>query len=130
MNNNDRQAFTPPLLSEVKNFIEENNLNVDGNYWYEYYQDRKWLIKGTCMKNWKVNLKRWSKTQIKDVRQKPDEGKIVTPFGETVENGQIDYEETDLHAVYLSLFGKKKGQYLYDRFQKELAAKKASGEWK
>jgi hypothetical protein len=127
MNNNGRQAFTPPLISEVKKFIEENNLNVDGNYWYEYYQDRKWLVNGKPIKNWKGLVINWHKTQLDD---KADENRIVTPFGETVENGQIDYEETDLHAVYLSLFGKKKGQYLYDRFQKELAAKKASGEWK
>ena len=66
MNNNGRQIFVPPLLSEVKSFIEENNLNVDANYWYEYYQDRKWLINGKQIQNWKGLVMNWHKTQFDD----------------------------------------------------------------
>lgn len=119
MNNNGRQIFVPPLLSEVKSFIEENNLNVDANYWYEYYQDRKWLINGKQIQNWKGLVMNWHKTQFDD---KTDENKIKTDrFGQKYDdNGNLYYEEqTDLEALCLSLFGKEKGKTIWEEVKKE-----------
>ena len=116
MNNNGRQIFVPPLLSEVKSFIEENNLNVDANYWYEYYQDRKWLINGKQIQNWKGLVMNWHKTQFNN---KADENKITTAYGEVIENEQIIYEETNLEALCLSLFGKEKGKIIWEEVKRE-----------
>ncbi|MGI6607542.1 MAG: hypothetical protein ACOX1F_00985 [Erysipelotrichaceae bacterium] len=106
-------ALKPPLLSEVISFVEVNNLNVDPIYWYCYYQDRNWLIENKPIKNWKGLLKKWDKTQLKDVRRKNKTSKVngitITRFGEKIdENGNLIYDETgqDYETLRKKLFEK------------------------
>lgn len=58
---NTKERFTPPTLIEVKNYISENNLNVDGETFYSYFTEGNWKdSRGNKVKNWKQKLRTWS----------------------------------------------------------------------
>lgn len=59
--NSKRKTFTLPTLEEVQEYIEEKRLNVDANYFYNYFSEGNWIdSKGNSVKNWKQKLITWS----------------------------------------------------------------------
>jgi len=54
------KAFAPPVTTEVKKYIEENNLNVNCNSFMRYYTASNWHDNsGKKVKNWKLKLISW-----------------------------------------------------------------------
>lgn len=51
----EETSFTPPTLDEIKAFVSENELLVDPQYFFEYYNDSGWK------ENWKARIRRWDK---------------------------------------------------------------------
>lgn len=78
-----RKVFTPPTLEEVQNYIEEKGLNVEGDYFYNYFTTGNWIdSKGNEVKNWKQKLITWSnhnKKNNEDIEIK-DKGQGVISF--------------------------------------------------
>lgn len=77
-----RKKFTPPTLEEIQAYIQEKNLNVDAQYFYEYFDTGNWIdSKGNKVKNWKQKCLTWSRMNgnnaIKDNRT---ENKETTPL--------------------------------------------------
>ncbi|MBO5969251.1 MAG: phage replisome organizer N-terminal domain-containing protein [Clostridia bacterium] len=66
------KIFVPPTLDEVKKYVEEKNLNVDPETFYDYfttpdYAGRTWMdSEGKPVKNWKQKLQTWSKKKPKE----------------------------------------------------------------
>jgi hypothetical protein len=55
------ERFKAPTLDEVKDYISENNLNVDGETFYSYFTEGNWKdSRGNKVKNWKQKLRTWS----------------------------------------------------------------------
>ena len=61
-----RSRFVPPTLEQVKEYVLENNLNVDADKFYRYFTTpdtagRTWIdSKGNPVRNWKQKLITWS----------------------------------------------------------------------
>ncbi|MFR9603837.1 MAG: DUF6291 domain-containing protein [Rikenellaceae bacterium] len=61
VNVNDLQTSIPPLLSEVTTFVSENYLDVDPQYFYDYYASNGWMIGKTPMIDWQATLRNWDR---------------------------------------------------------------------
>ncbi|WGK93778.1 MULTISPECIES: hypothetical protein [Flavobacterium] len=72
-----RVVFTPPTITEIKEYCLIRENNVDAERFYDFYQSKGWLIGKTKMKDWKAAVRTWEKTsnsnlnQNKDGRQQP-----------------------------------------------------------
>lgn len=62
------KRFCKPTLDEVKNYIQESNLNVNAQYWYDYYESNGWMVGKNHMKDWKACIRRWNKTEMNNVK--------------------------------------------------------------
>lgn len=57
-----RKKFMPPTLDEIILYIQEKQLKVNGQKFYEYFTEGNWKdSKGNQVKNWKQKLLTWNK---------------------------------------------------------------------
>ena len=69
--------FVPPTLEEVREYVKEKGLNIDPDYFYNYYDSDNWMkgnsrnSKKEPMKNWKQTAISWDKREKK--RDKPEQ---------------------------------------------------------
>ena len=67
LNTKESNTYTPPTIEEVRAYVEEKNLMVDADYFYEYYEDTGWRDKGgDPVKNWKLKCRTWHKREVKN----------------------------------------------------------------
>lgn len=83
------KRFIKPMLTEVENYIEENNLNVNAQTWYDYYESNGFMVGRNHMKDWKACVRRWSNTN-----EKPKE-KVELPKYEYSKTGKLSREEIE-----------------------------------
>lgn len=58
---NRKIDFIPPSLEEIKQYIEEKNINVDVNQFFNFFDVANWIdSKGNKVKNWKQKLLTWA----------------------------------------------------------------------
>lgn len=59
--NREKKSFKAPTLEEIKNYIEEKELSVDAQKFYDYFNVSNWVdSKGNKVKNWKQKIITWS----------------------------------------------------------------------
>lgn len=68
----NNKAFFPPTLDEIKKYINEKELKVDGLHFYNYFTEGNWIdSKGNKVKNWKQKLLTWNGyTESKETKAK------------------------------------------------------------
>jgi len=72
---NIKEKATPPTLEEVQNYIQEKQLSVDADFFYNYFEAGAWTDRdGKEVKNWKQKLQVWNRHSIQ--KQKNYEFKI------------------------------------------------------
>ncbi|OGM08979.1 hypothetical protein A2Z67_06045 [Candidatus Woesebacteria bacterium RBG_13_36_22] len=55
-------ADNPPTQNDIIKYINDNNYNVDGEYFYQYFTESNWIdSKGNSVYNWKQKIITWSK---------------------------------------------------------------------
>lgn len=64
----DTVRFVKPNLDEIRNYILDDNLSVDANTFFDYYESNGWVVGKNKMKDWKATLRNWSR---KNVQTKP-----------------------------------------------------------
>lgn len=58
---NRKIDFIPPSLEEIKQYIEEKNINVEANQFFNFFDVANWIdSKGNKVKNWKQKLLTWA----------------------------------------------------------------------
>ena len=58
---NRKIDFISPSLEEIKQYIEEKNINVDANQFFNFFDVANWIdSKGNKVKNWKQKLLTWA----------------------------------------------------------------------
>ena len=62
-NSNSINSFeiTPPKTSEVKEYITQNNFNVDADVFIDFYTSKGWCIGKSEIKNWQAIVRLWHK---------------------------------------------------------------------
>lgn len=66
INNNSSKKFSKPTIEDIQKYIDDNNLNVNANNFYDYYESNGWKVGHNSMKDWKATLRRWSRTNKAD----------------------------------------------------------------
>ena len=63
----------PPRLEDVKAYIQENNLDLNAEYWYNSYAAKGWMIGKSKMKDWHRAIATWvgSKNKKTDTEPRP-----------------------------------------------------------
>lgn len=59
-----RKVFKKPTLEELEQFRLEFKLNVDCQYFYDYYESNGWKVGRNSMKDWKATLRNWNRKQF------------------------------------------------------------------
>ncbi len=80
-----------PSLEEVMSFSQEAGLNVDVQYFYNYYEANGWYIGKRPMKDWKAAVRSWESNGMDRERPAPT-GKKSTreTFLELMERARIE----------------------------------------
>lgn len=61
---------TIPTIEEVRQYVQENQLSVDADYFYKYYTTAEWKDnKGKPVRNWKLKALNWSRRENNDDRR-------------------------------------------------------------
>jgi hypothetical protein len=56
----ENKRFAPPTLSEVKQYVVDNNFSANADKFYKYYNEGNWTdSKGNKVRNWKQKLITW-----------------------------------------------------------------------
>lgn len=60
----ERKRFVNPTVDEIKDFCQEENIHIDADAFFDYYESCGWLVgKGKPMANWKASVRRWWKNE-------------------------------------------------------------------
>ena len=60
-------AFSPPSLSEIKEFISDNGIkHCDPNDFFNHYESKGWKVGNSEMKNWKASVRAWDNRHKKE----------------------------------------------------------------
>lgn len=54
------KKFEKPTVEEIADYCKQENLNVNPENFFTYYESNGWKVGRNPMKNWKMAIKRWS----------------------------------------------------------------------
>ncbi len=63
--------FTPPTVTEIKEYCKERNNNVDADRFHDFYSAKGWLIGKNKMKDWRAAVRTWEEKDKQDLPNKP-----------------------------------------------------------
>lgn len=70
LNKKDVVRFKKPNLDEIIKYIREENLRVDENVFFDYYESNGWVVGKNKMKDWKATLRNWNRKNVQVVNAK------------------------------------------------------------
>ena len=74
-NNKNEKKFIPPTFNDVLEYCIQNNLDVDGVKFINFYESKGWMVGKNKMKNWKAAIQTWVK---------PKQEQVIDPLVEYV----------------------------------------------
>ena len=63
------EAFTPPTVHEVRDYVNFHNLQMTSSDFIDYYESNGWMVGNTPMRDWKAAARTWARRQKE--RRKP-----------------------------------------------------------
>lgn len=97
----DAPTFTPPSIDEIKAFCKENNIAIDVDCFYNYYECRGWLVSDKPVKNWQALVKCWLAREGNQRSQQTSSKTKVLIGGRDME--RRPYSEAELNALFTEL---------------------------
>ena len=85
----EERENTAPALDEIKNFVKENGLNLDPQYFFDYYSEAGFP------RSWKATARRWSKENNETEKARRQDPKVV-PLPKYMQDLKQNKEEDDL----------------------------------
>ena len=93
-------GILPPTVEEAKKYCKENSLDVDAEYFVNFYEAQGWYIGRTKMRDWRAKLRAWHAENKRRANEKP------FPKGKTQLEMRHDY---DVKMLERALFGEDGG---------------------
>ena len=56
-----RKVFVKPTLIEIQSYVDEHNLQIDHERFFDYYEGNGWKVGKNPMKDWKATARNWSR---------------------------------------------------------------------
>ena len=66
------QRFVKPTVEEIKEYCKANAIQLDAQYFFDFYESKGWVIGKSPMKNWKKAIATWTKNQKTSSPQNED----------------------------------------------------------
>jgi len=90
-----KNIYITPTIEEVREYISANNLVIDADYFFDYYEDAKWKDKGgDSVRNWKLKARSWHNREVKNGNNARAGNTVRSRIPETDGRGQ---RETEVH---------------------------------
>ena len=87
--------YSVPSIEEVKEYIEQNNYQVDYLTFFNYYEELGWKDKdGKKVKNWKLKCRTWHIKQM-GRNDKRNKAQLKLPTYDASKNSYMSKEEID-----------------------------------
>ena len=65
--------FTPPSLSDVQSFVEQQKYSVNAEYFINFYKSKGWMVGKNKMKDWQAAVRTWNvKNKVEQAATKDD----------------------------------------------------------
>lgn len=68
---NKKEKFVIPTVEEVELFCKENDLDIDSQYFIDYYNSNGWCVGRQKMKDWKATARNWDRRANPNKKKKP-----------------------------------------------------------
>lgn len=83
---------TTPTIEDVRKYVADNNLSIDADYFYKYYETAEWKdVKGHPVKNWKLKALNWNRKEVERNGNNPGTGnRVRSRISETDGRGKRD----------------------------------------
>jgi hypothetical protein len=82
-------------IEEVRKYVEENNLSIDADYFFKYYETAEWKdANGKPIKNWKLKALNWNRRETNDIGRSNAKRTGVCADTRTGENETSDNRKT------------------------------------
>ena len=82
-------------IEEVRKYVEENNLSIDADYFFKYYETAEWKdANGKPIKNWKLKALNWNRRETNDLGRSNAKRTGVCADTRTGENETSDNRKT------------------------------------
>lgn len=91
-----RKRFVKPTLEELEAYKAEKGLNVDCEYFLDFYESKGWMIGKNHMKDWKATMRGWSARE-KNEAPKPQPQRAPAPNNNKFHN--FEQRADDLDAL-------------------------------
>ena len=59
-----RKVFVKPTPTEIQTYVDEHQLHVDVNRFFDYYEGNGWKVGKNPMKDWKATARNWSRNSF------------------------------------------------------------------
>lgn len=70
-----RTSRQTPTLDQIKRYCAERNNHIDAEYFFNYYQNRKWRSGKTKITDWQGLIRQWEQNQKSNT--KPNTGGVI-----------------------------------------------------
>ena len=87
-----RKVFVKPTPTEIQTYVDEHQLNVDVERFFDYYEGNGWKVGKNPMKDWKATARNWSRNNF-------DKGGGSNKRTST--NGAIEPKQDEYADLYL-----------------------------
>lgn len=84
-----RKVFVKPTPLEIQTYVDEHQLNVDVERFFDYYEGNGWKVGKNPMKDWKATARNWSRNNF----GKGGGSNQYASFNRTAEPKQDEYAD-------------------------------------
>ncbi len=63
-----KDTFIKPSISDILAYLQENNIKIDGEKFFNFYESKGWMIGKNKMKDWKACVRTWIKKDDQNVK--------------------------------------------------------------
>ena len=89
-NDNKENKRFAPSRTEIEEYISSENLSVDAEAFFNFYESNGWMVGKNRMKDWQATVRTWnSRSKTQNTREKP---RVKSKYAD-YETTEVDYAE-------------------------------------
>ncbi len=85
-------VFIPPALAQVQNYAAKKQLDIDAEYFVEYYTANGWMTGKEAVRDWKALLRSWARQEKRWNQREGDTQNVNDKQKGDTDNGKMEPE--------------------------------------
>lgn len=90
------KRFIKPSIEEIKEYCSQNDLNIDCERFYDYYESNDWHVGKNKMKDWKATARNWNRNNYNSNNKNASNSPIYTDNNKVYEDDWFNDDLSDL----------------------------------